>query len=170
MNTPFAGGVTSDSVKLYYFTNIKIHGLTGHNYDIKKIWSDDVLLCDPWVAGRWSRNYYLAHARYLHAADNEGYVLDSDDDPARKTRAFREMLQSISQNLVSLERDLAIDEGILDTESTKVPNRQRVRFKPSANEGVTVTVTLTLTLTVTLTLLLNCYMFHVSCFMFLNVS
>lgn len=131
-----SGGVTADSIKLFYYTQVKLRGLSSVAFDVRNVWCDDPLLCDIWVAARWSRDYYLAHARYVHFADNDEYVPDSSDDPARKTRALRETLQMISQELVSPERDIAVDEGNLDTESPKVFNRQRLRFKPSANEGV----------------------------------
>ena len=115
------------------------HGLLDGGLGIIIWHMPDIFTLQTTKATSWTRTM-TPHAKHVHSAG--------------------EMLQSISQNLVSLERDLAIDEGILDTESKKVPNRQRVRFKPSANEGVTVTVTVTVSLTV----LLNCYMFHVLCF------
>ena len=130
------GGASSDSIKLFYYTNVKLHGLTNISYDLKKVWSDDPLVADQWVAARWTRDYYLAHCRYIHFADNESYVVESNDDRACKTRELREKLQMISQGLMSPEQNIAIDEGNLDTESPKVFNRQRLRFKPSANEGV----------------------------------
>ena len=126
----------AESIKLFYYTNVKIRGITSISYNYTEIWADDPLTADPWVAARWSRDYYSGHAKYVHFANNEDYVLENNDDNAKKTRELREMLQMISQGLVCPERDIAADEGNLDTESAKVFNRQTIRFKPSANEGV----------------------------------
>ena len=84
---------------------------------------------------RMSRDYYRAHCRYLHFADNESEGMETDD-PVGKTRALRQLLQSILRENVHPSGDWAVDETSLDTESRKVFNRQRLRFKPSCNEGV----------------------------------
>lgn len=129
-------GFTPDSCKLFYCIQILIHQVHSINYDTSLLWGDDPTLnMNGWVKARMARHYYHAHCRYLHYEDNE----DTEfmvSDAAAKTRELRELLQQILRENFKAGCDLAIDETSLDTESHKVFNRQRLRFKPSCNEGV----------------------------------
>ena len=129
-------GFSPDSVKLFHCIQMLIHGDHHIAYDVDHCWGDDPCRnFGGWIKDRMSRDYYRAHCRYLHFADNEGDGMEIDD-PAGKTRDLRELLQSILRENIHPGGDWAIDETSLDTESRKVWNRQRLRFKPSCNEGV----------------------------------
>jgi hypothetical protein len=129
------GPFTPDSVKFFYCVQLAVHGLNHATYNVcEELWGDDPLTnMGGYISDRMTKNYYLAHSRYMHWADNE---TADPEDRARHTRQLRELLHKINQRMYNLGPDAAGDEATLDTESTKVFNRIRCRFKPCSNEAV----------------------------------